>query len=200
MLIGAAPGTLVLLRHGETEWSRDGRHTGRTDLPLTARGEQQAAAAGPHLTAYDFALVLTSPLQRAARTAAQAGLAAEPDPDLMEWDYGDYEGRRTAEIAADRPGWSIWDEGVPNGETAAEVGERADRALTRVRGLLDEGRDACVVGHAHALRVLTARWLAQPAAYGALWRLDTATVSELGFEHGRPVMHRWNVATGSWED
>ena len=183
---------LLLLRHGETEWSRAHRHTGRTDLPLTGTGEEQARAVGRAVAGRSFALVLTSPLQRAARTAALAGLLAEPEPALMEWDYGAYEGRLTRDLEAQRPGWSIWVDGAEGGESPAQVGARADRVLARVRPALESG-DVCLVGHGHMLRVLAARHLGLPAGGGALLRLGTGTLSELGFEHGRPVVMLWNA-------
>ncbi|MCL2581598.1 MAG: histidine phosphatase family protein [Streptosporangiales bacterium] len=196
-------GDLILLRHGQTEWSRTGKHTGRTDIPLTADGEAAAAAVAPLLADRAFAAVFTSPAQRAVRTAELAGLASngrspKQDPDLWEWDYGGYEGVTTPDIQAGRPGWYLWRDGViPGdadhpGETADEVGARADRVLSRVRGILDEG-DVALVAHGHYLRVLTARWLGLPAADGKLFKLDTSTVSTLGTEHGEPVIARWNV-------
>ena len=183
---------LLLLRHGETEWSRAHRHTGRTDLPLTPYGEQQAREVGAALRGRDFAMVLSSPLQRASTTARLAGLDAELEPALMEWDYGAYEGRLTADIEAERPGWSIWAEGAPDGERPEDVGGRADRALARVAPVLEHG-DVCLVGHGHALRVLAARYLGLPAGGGALLRLGTGTLSELGEEHRRPVVLLWNA-------
>ena len=183
---------LLLLRHGETEWSRSHRHTGRTDLPLTALGEDQARAVGRAIAGRAFALVLTSPLRRAAHSAELAGLAAVPEPDLVEWDYGAYEGRLTREIEAERTGWNIWLDGVPQGESPADVAARADRVLARVRPALEEG-DVCLVGHAHMLRMVTARYLGLPSTGGALMRLGTGTLSELGQEHGRPVLLLWNA-------
>lgn len=183
---------IVLVRHGETEWSASGRHTGRTDVPLTARGERQAKAVIPLLDGRDFALVLSSPLQRAVRTAEIAGLpSAELDPDLQEWDYGAYEGLTTAEIRERRPGWFLWRDGVPDGETLAEVGARADRAISRARLALPDG-DVAVVAHGHFLRVLGARWVRLDPSCGAHLALDTATVSALGFEHAEPVIRHWN--------
>ncbi len=194
-----AMGNLILVRHGETEWSRLGRHTGRTDVPLTPKGEATAAALAPVLAKLNITATLTSPAQRAERTASIAGLAnAIPDPDLWEWDYGGYEGRTTQEIKADRPGWSLWRDGViPGdadhpGETVEQVGERADRVLARVRPLLERGNVA-LVAHAHMLRVLTARWLQLEPSGGRLFRLDTGTISSLGIEHDNPVILTWNV-------
>lgn len=185
---------IVLVRHGETEWSASGRHTGRTDVPLTAQGERQAKALIPLLEGRDFALVLSSPLQRAVRTAELAGLPdVELDPDLQEWDYGAYEGLTTAEIRERRPGWFLWRDGVPDGETLHDVGARADRAIARIRQGLSQG-DVAVVAHGHFLRVLAARWVGLDPSCGAHLALDTATVSSLGFEHAEPVIRRWNQA------
>ena len=192
-------GELIVLRHGETEWSRDLRHTGRTDVPLTPAGEAAAAALAPALAARKIRAAFTSPAQRAVRTAALAGLTgATTDPDLQEWDYGGYEGRTTVEIRAERPGWYLWRDGViPGdaahpGETIAQVGARADAVLARVTPLLAEG-DVALVSHGHLLRVLTARWLRLEPAAGRLFRLDTGTLSTLGTEHGEPVINSWNV-------
>jgi broad specificity phosphatase PhoE len=192
-------GELILLRHGETEWSASGRHTGRTDIPLTPRGEAAAAKLAPALARRKIGAVLTSPAQRAVRTAELAGLAgAKTDADLQEWDYGGYEGRTTAQIQADRPGWYLWRDGVIHGdsgrpgETIAQVGARADAVLARVRPLLAED-DVALVAHGHILRVLTARWLELEPAGGRLFRLDTGTISALGTEHDMPVISSWNV-------
>lgn len=183
-----------LARHGETEWSRDGRHTGLTEIPLTDLGRSQAAALGTRLAGRHFSLVLTSPRSRASETARLAGFAdvAEPDPDLTEWDYGDLEGRRTAEIVADYPGWSIWTGPWPGGETIEQVSARADRVLARCLAA-DVIGDALVFGHGHMLRVLAARWLGLPGQSGSLFGLSTATISVLGWEHERPVVESWNV-------
>ena len=192
-------GELILLRHGETEWSRSLRHTGRTDVPLSEAGEAAAVALAPVLAARQLRAVFTSPAQRAARTAHLAGLTgAKEDPDLWEWDYGGYEGRTTADIRKERPGWYLWRDGViPGdaahpGETAAQVGARADAVLGRVRPLLVE-RNVALVAHGHLLRVLTARWLGLEPADGRLFRLDTGTLSTLCTEHGEPVISDWNV-------
>lgn len=185
-------GRLVLLRHGETEWSRTHKHTGRTDIPLTSYGEQQGRALANALKGRAFELVVSSPLQRAARTAELAGLKPELDPDLLEWDYGDYEGRLTRDIEAEQPGWNIWVDGARGGETPDDVGARTDRVLHRVRPVLAHG-DVCLVGHAHLLRVLTARYLGLPASGGTYFRLGTGTLCELGEEHDRPVIVLWNA-------
>ncbi|GGW34771.1 histidine phosphatase family protein [Streptomyces griseoloalbus] len=191
-------GDLLIARHGETEWSRAGRHTGRTDLPLTSGGEAQAKSLAPLLAGRTFGLVLTSPLVRARRTAELAGLTgAVPEPDLFEWDYGAYEGITTAEIHRTRPDWYLWTDGVPPGrefpgESPEQVGERADRVLSRVAGALEEG-DVVLVAHGHLLRVLTARRLGLPPSAGRLFRLETGTLSRLSLEHGRPVVAEWNT-------
>ncbi len=189
-------GEVVLVRHGETEWSRTGQHTGRTDLPLTAAGEEQARALRSVLSRRSFGLVLSSPLSRAIRTAELAGLPpAVPEPDLLEWDYGSYDARTTAEIQQERPGWTVWEHGPADGETVAEVGARADRVLERVRrALARDDRDVALVGHGHALRVLAARWLDLPPVTGRCFRLDTATVSVLSEEHHWAALRQWNVS------
>jgi broad specificity phosphatase PhoE len=192
-------GELILVRHGETEWSKAGRHTGRTDVPLTAAGEARAAQLAPALARRQLGAVLTSPASRAVRTAELAGLAgARPDPDLQEWDYGGYEGLTTAQIAAQRPGWYLWRDGIiPGdaahpGETVGQVGARCDAVLSRVRPLLASA-DVAIVAHGHVLRVLTARWLGLGPVGGRLFRLDTGTLCMLSTEHDRPVILSWNV-------
>jgi probable phosphoglycerate mutase len=192
-------GDLIVLRHGETEWSLGGRHTGRTDIPLTPHGEAVAAALAPMLARCHIVAAFSSPAQRAARTAELAGLAdAKPDPDLWEWDYGGYEGLTTVQIREQRPGWYLWRDGViPGdaahpGETVQQVGARADRVLARVEPLLADG-DVVLVAHGHVLRVLTARFLQLEPSDGKLFRLDTGTVSTLGLEHDEPVILSWNV-------
>ncbi len=183
---------IVLVRHGQTEWSASGRHTSFTDLDLTAEGERQAVQLGERLSGRAFAAVLSSPLKRALRTAELASLTVTAtDDDLLEWNYGAYESRTTAEIRQERPGWSVWHEDSPGGESAAQVGERADRVLERVKVMLPSG-DVALVGHAHLLRVLTARWLGLPPHGGELFRLETGTVSVLGYERETPVLLRWN--------
>ncbi|NUO98108.1 MAG: histidine phosphatase family protein [Nonomuraea sp.] len=188
---------MLLLRHGATEWSKAGRHTGRTDLPLLPEGEDQARALAPLVKECAFDLVLTSPAQRARRTAELAGLTGyEVDPDLWEWDYGGYEGITTPDIRKTRPGWYLWRDGViPGdaehpGESAGEVGARADRVIERAGRA--EGRVA-LVAHGHFLRVLAARWLGLEPEDGRLLKLDTGTYSRLGFEHAEPVLVNWNA-------
>jgi len=184
----AAP-ELWLVRHGETEWSRDGRHTSTTDLPLTPAGEAAATALAPRLADVEFDLVLTSPRRRARRTAELAGFTdAVVDEGLAEWAYGDYEGVTTQEIRETVPGWTVWTHPSPGGESADEVSARLDRVVERVR---EHGR-VLVFAHGHSLRVLTARWLCQPAEEGRFFQLDTATVSVLGFERETPVLLKWN--------
>jgi broad specificity phosphatase PhoE len=192
-------GELILIRHGETEWSATGRHTGRTDVPLTAGGEAAAVALAAVFAKRTLRAVFTSPAARAALTASLAGFtAAQPDPDLQEWDYGGYEGLTTPQILSGRPGWQLWRDGViPGdpahpGESLSDVGARADAVLARARPLLAEG-DVALVAHGHLLRVLTARWLGLEPAAGRLFRLDTGTISMLGTEHGQPVLQTWNV-------
>jgi broad specificity phosphatase PhoE len=184
-----------LVRHGETEWAKLGRHTGRTDVALTADGRRQAKALGRRLAGHRFGLVLTSPLRRAADTAQIAGFgaAAVEDPDLMEWDYGSLEGRLTADIRAEMPGWTIWRGPWPNGETIDEVAARADRVIARLRAF-DHPGDALVFAHGHLLRVLGARWIGLPPASGGLFELGTATLSMLGWEREAPTIERWNEA------
>jgi probable phosphoglycerate mutase len=180
-----------LVRHGETEWSRDGRHTSTTDLPLTDDGRRVAERLRDRLDDDPFALVLTSPRERARETARLCGHPeAEVDDDLVEWDYGDLEGRTTAEIRETYPDWTIWDGPVPGGESAEQVGARLDRVVTRCRAA--HGR-ALLFGHGHSLRALAARWLDLPVAEGRHLRLDTATVSVLGWERETPVVLRWNT-------
>lgn len=182
-----------LARHGETEWSLSGRHTGLTDLPLTARGEQNARELGGRLQRLDVSSAFTSPLQRAARTCALAGFGerAMVDRDLVEWDYGKYEGLTTREIHASRPGWSLFRDGCPGGETLAEIGARADRVVQRVRA---EPGNVLLFSSGHFLRVLAARWLELDAACGQRFVLGTAALCALGYDHDRtePVIRLWN--------
>jgi broad specificity phosphatase PhoE len=182
-------GQVWLVRHGTTEWSQNGRHTGRTDLPLTAAGEKAAAALRPLLAHRSFALVLSSPLQRARHTAELAGLTPELDDDLREWDYGAYEGRTTADIRKERPDWTIWNGGVPEGETIEDVAARADRVIARARAT--DG-DSIFFAHGHLLRVLGARWIDAPPTAGQHLLLSTAAISVLGYEREIPALARWN--------
>jgi probable phosphoglycerate mutase len=185
--------TIWLVRHGETEWSKSGRHTGRTDIDLTPEGRVQAQALRPTFAQLRPALVLCSPRRRAQDTAALAGLRVDAvDPDLAEWDYGDYEGRTSADIRNEVPDWTLWTHGVPNGETAAEVTARADRVLARARPELARS-DVVLVAHGHISRVLGARWIGLPATAGGNLALGTAAPSLLGTEHGLPVIDRWNL-------
>ncbi|GAA2248108.1 phosphatase [Streptomyces ruber] len=197
-------GDLLLVRHGETEWSRSGQHTSWTDLPLTEKGRAQARAVVPLLGSERVAAVFVSPMKRARETAELAGLAETHDlridADLSEWDYGAYEGVTTADIQLDRPEWFLFTDGVAPGpaehpgESPEQVGARADRVLGKVRTVLESGAgDVVLVAHGHFLRVLTARWLGLPASGGAFFRLGTGTVSRLGTEHERPVIASWNV-------
>jgi broad specificity phosphatase PhoE len=184
---------IVLIRHGETEWSAAGRHTSVTDLALTPEGERRAAALAVRLAGHSFGLVLSSPRTRALTTARLAGLPdVVVDDDLAEWSYGAYEGLTTPQIRESDPRWTVWTGHIPGGETAAQVGARADRVLERVRPVLPAA-DACLVGHGHMLRVITARWLGLPPRDGALFMLETATVSVLGFEREVPVLLNWNA-------
>ena len=182
---------VVLVRHGETEWTRTRQHTGRTDLPLTEEGREQARLVGEALRGRTFGLVLTSPLRRAHETAELAGFgaAAQAREDLGEWDYGEYEGRTTKEIRSERPDWSLWRDGAPGAESPADVGRRADRVVEEIRAA---GVDTLVFGHGHQLRVLAARWLGLEPAEGRLFALDTGTLSALGYERETPVIRRWN--------
>ena len=180
---------LWLVRHGETEWSRDHRHTSVTDLDLTEEGVAVAQRLRERLSGCSFDLVLSSPRRRALRTAELAGFDPLVDEDLAEWAYGDYEGVTTVDIRKTVPGWTVWTHPVPGGETAEQVGERLDRVVARVR---EESGDVLVFGHGHALRALTARWLGLPVPDGRLFRLDTATLGVLGYERETPVVLRWN--------
>jgi broad specificity phosphatase PhoE len=196
-------GELLLVRHGETEWTLSRKHTSYTDLSLTANGEREARAIAPVLAQRTIALTLVSPLRRARRTALLAGLThAQVEPNLHEWNYGGCEGRTSADIRRERPGWSLWTDGVlpgPEdnpGEGPEQVAARCDRVLARVRPLLTDhlAGDVALVAHGHLLRVMAARQLGLPPSAGAIFRLDTGTVSRLGLEHGRPVVTSWNEA------
>jgi len=185
---------IVLIRHGQTEWSANGRHTSYTDLDLTVTGEQQARAAGARLGGRTFAAVISSPRKRALRTAELAGLmVTETTEDLAEWNYGEYEGITTPEIRRTRPDWSLWTDGCPDGESPEQVGARLDRVLDRAKAFLGAG-DVALVGHGHSLRVCGARWAGLAPKEGAVLKLETATLSTLGFEHGTDqVIDTWNA-------
>jgi probable phosphoglycerate mutase len=185
--------TLHIARHGETEWTKSGQHTGLTDLPLTEHGERDAMRLGGRLKGLAFAHVFTSPLQRASRTCELAGFGgvAKADPDLTEWHYGAYEGRRTVEIRAERPGWHLFRDGCPGGETPGQIGARADRVIARVRAL---DANVLVFSSADFLRVLAARWIGLPPGAGMLFVLGTASLGVLGYDHDRtePAIRLWN--------
>ncbi len=186
---------ICLVRHGETAWTISGQHTGRTDIPLTERGERDAQELSARLRGMTFGTVLTSPLQRARRTGELAGFGAhaEADADLLEWDYGAYEGLRTLDIRAERPGWRLFEDGCPNGETVDAVGARADRVIARIRACAG---DVLLFAHRDIFRVLAARWLGLAAREGRYFYLATASVSLLGYHHdlNEPVVHLWNDA------
>jgi len=190
-----AAAEIVLVRHGATDWATSGRHTGRTDVPLDDEGRAQARALGARLAEWKFSLVLTSPLQRARETCRLAGLAdgaveVDVDADLSEWDYGDYEGLTSEQIRATRPGWTVFESGVPNGETIEDVAARADRVIAR---LAAAGGDVAVFSHGHMLRILGARWLGLPPVDARFLALSTATLSVLAYEHETRVLQRWNA-------
>lgn len=189
---------VYLARHGETEWSLSGRHTSRTDLPLTERGERNARALGERLRGMTFARVWTSPLERARRTCELAGFGgrAEADPELVEWQYGDYEGKRTDEIRRERPDWLLFRDGCPGGESPAEVGSRADRVIARLRTVPG---NVLLFGHGHFTRVLAARWLGLPAGAAGYFLLGTASLSALSYEHSldEPGIYLWNEPPGA---
>ncbi len=193
--MGARSREVWLVRHGETAWSLSGQHTGTTDIPLTENGRAVARRLRPILAEVPFALVLTSPLQRARETCALAGLGerAIVEPELHEWDYGDYEGRTPEEILAERPGWMIFRDGCPGGETPAAIGARVDRVLARVRAA--DGNVA-LFAHGHVFRVLAARWIELPPGAGQHFLLDTATVNVLGDYRGAPAVKTWNAPLG----
>jgi len=182
-----------LVRHGETAWSLSGQHTGRTDIPLTPAGEAAARGVAERLKGLTFSAVWSSPSQRAYNTSVLAGFGDRSvrNDDLQEWDYGAYEGRTTKEILAERPGWNVFRDGCPQGETAADVGARADRIVSQLR---EAGSSILIFSSAHFLRVLAARWLGLPPEGGALFVLDTASISVLGYEHdlSEPVVRKWN--------
>ncbi|MFI5040927.1 MAG: histidine phosphatase family protein [Acidimicrobiales bacterium] len=182
---------VLLVRHGQTTWSAEGRHTGRTDVPLTEEGRRQASRVGTRLAEVPWALVLSSPLARARETCRLAGLGvvAQTDPDLAEWDYGAYEGLTTAEIRSQRPSWWLWSDGCPAGESPADVAARADRVINRC--MAADGPVA-LFSHGHLLRVLGSRWVDADAGMGAVLLLSTAAISVLGWERDTPVLARWN--------
>lgn len=182
---------LWLVRHGETEWSRTRQHTGRTDLPLTAAGEDAARLLAPRLKDVKFDLELASPLQRAWRTAELAGLSPTPEPLALEWNYGEYEGVTTAQVQEQIPGWRIWDGPVPGGESLAQVVERADELVAKIRARAEHR--AVLVAHAHFLRILCARWLDQPGDFAERLNLLTSTISVVSFDRGVSVIDRWNT-------
>jgi probable phosphoglycerate mutase len=187
--------TVCLVRHGETAWTISGQHTGRTDIPLTERGEQTARALGPRLREWNFVQVFTSPLQRARRTAELAGFGAAvvSDADLMEWNYGTYEGRRTSDTRSERPGWRLFDDGCPGGETLDAVGARAERVIARIRA---RPGDVLIFAHGHILRVLVARWLGLASREGRCFDLAPASISLLGYDRDldEPILRRLNDA------
>ena len=191
-MTGGLPKVYVV-RHGETEWSLSGRHTGRNDIPLTARGEEQARQVGDRLRGLSFAAVFASPLRRAMTTCERAGFggAAKADPDLMEWNYGEYEGLKLADIRAKRPGWLVFRDGCPGGETPGQVGDRADRVVARLRSV---GGDALVFAHGHLLRVLTVRWLGLPVVEGLHLQIAAGSLGILSYEHAldEPAIALWN--------
>ncbi len=188
----AAVHEVVLVRHGETEWSRSGRHTGRTDVPLSELGRREAEAVGAELAGRQFPLVLTSPLRRAGETCRLAGYGAgaQVRDDLREWDYGEYEGITTREVRREHPDWTVWDGPIPGGESIEQVAARADRVVAEAQ---QAAGDLLVFSHGHLLRVLTARWLGLEPDAGRLFALDPATISVLGYEHERRVMREWNA-------
>ncbi|MCB0919290.1 MAG: histidine phosphatase family protein [Actinobacteria bacterium] len=199
----AIKSVIVLVRHGETEWSKSGQHTGLTDLPLTEDGERDAAKLRPVLDGMNFGRVLISPLSRAQRTAALAGLTGETDADLLEWDYGAYEGRRTKDIRADLgdPTWTIWRDPIPAGKTPGEqpeqVADRARKVIADCLPVLEAGQDCALVAHGHFLRILTATWLGLPAVDGRMFALNPGALSRLGFEHEQHVIRTWNAEVPS---
>jgi broad specificity phosphatase PhoE len=196
MLALPMPGEIWLIRHGETEWSLSGAHTGRTDIPLTANGRRVAEAVGLRLAGQRFAVVLTSPLERARETCRLAGFGtlAYVDPDLREWDYGEYEGRTTPEIRRENPQWNLWADGVPRGETLAQVADRAQAVIARVE---DVQGDVALFSHGHLLRILAAVWLGLDPQAARLFALGTASVSKLGYERETRVIRSWNLSVSA---
>ena len=196
MLAVPMPGEIWLIRHGETEWSLSGAHTGRTDIPLTANGRRIAESLGLRLAGQRFAMVLTSPLERARETCRLAGFGtlAYVDPDLREWDYGEYEGRTTPEIRRENPQWNLWVDGVPRGETLEQVADRAQAVIARVE---DVQGDVALFSHGHLLRILTAVWLGLDPQAARLFALGTASVSRLGYERETRVIRSWNLSVSA---
>jgi len=191
MAEGMSVRIVVMVRHGQTEWSQTGRHTGRTDVPLTAEGRREAATIGERLGGRTFSLVLTSPLSRASETCKLAGFGAraQTNEDLREWDYGSYEGLTTEQVREHRPGWSVLKDGAPGGEVALDVGKRADRVLEVVRAV--DG-PVLLFAHGHVLRVIGARWIGLPSDHARFFALSTASISILGYERETPVLLSWN--------
>jgi len=183
------PSEIWLVRHGETEWSRSGQHTSRTDLPLTPEGERQAAGLKRMLAGHSFALVLSSPMKRAVDTCRLVGLTPALSDDLREWDYGDYEGLTTSEIQKSAPGWTVWTGASPNGETVDQVAARAERVIARA---VAEAGDVALFGHGHLLRILAARWIGLEPSGGRLLALSTASLSVLGHEREARIIRLWN--------
>ena len=192
MAAAKSHGDVVLVRHGETEWSLSGQHTGRTDIPLTERGRQQARLLEPLLSTANFALVLSSPLRRARETCELAGLGPrmQLEPDLMEWNYGEYEGLTSKQIKRTAPNWMVFTDGCPGGETPEQVGARVDRLIDRIRPV---GGRVALFAHGHLLRVFVARWIGFPPSAGQHFLLDTSTVGVLGYYQGVPAVKRWNA-------
>jgi len=192
MAAAKSHGDVVLVRHGETEWSLSGQHTGRTDIPLTERGRQQARLLEPLLSTANFALVLSSPLRRARETCELAGLGPrmQLEPDLMEWNYGEYEGLTSKQIKRTAPNWMVFTDGCPGGETPEQVGTRVDRLIDRIRPV---GGRVALFAHGHLLRVFVARWIGFPPSAGQHFLLDTSTVGVLGYYQGVPAVKRWNA-------
>jgi broad specificity phosphatase PhoE len=190
------PGKIVLVRHGETAWSASGQHTSHTDLPLLDSGRRHAEALAPELARFRFSLVVSSPMRRALDTCRLSGFGDQVtiDRDLMEWDYGDYEGITTPEIRQTVPGWRVWTHLTPNAETADQVGARADRVVARSRRIVDRGENVALFGHGHLSRVIAARWLGLAAADGRLFALHAGSLSVLGYERETPVIELWNYA------
>lgn len=198
--------SIVLVRHGETQWSKSGQHTGLTDLALTEFGERSAKSLHPVLSSMHFGMVLVSPLSRARRTAELAGLSGQKEPDLLEWDYGSLEGRTTADVRVELkdPTWTVWRDpitsGMTPGEQAEDVAVRCRRVIAKCLPVLESGKDCALVAHGHLLRILTATWLDLPAVDGRLWALDAGALSRLGFEHEQHVIRTWNASEPAMDE